>query len=227
MQGLVYHLNPRIFSNKLNKLVNNYFWQNHAGIASLLLSGGRTAHSRFDIPIDLSESSTCEIKRGTYLSELIAETSLKRWDETPMVQKYAFEAVDKTLGDILAVKNPEAVEKSFGGKMVLLGGDFRQILPVVPKEKRSHVVDACINNSYLWEDCELFTLKRNMRVTEKTTNDNEGLSTTSFKEWLLQVKLKQFLGLEKMILLGLIFQKIFSLRSGVVQYKRECMTISI
>jgi len=32
-----------------------------SGIASLLLPGGRTAHSRFKIPIDLHDESTCNI----------------------------------------------------------------------------------------------------------------------------------------------------------------------
>jgi hypothetical protein len=32
-----------------------------SGIASLLLLGGRTAHSRFKIPIDLHDESTCNI----------------------------------------------------------------------------------------------------------------------------------------------------------------------
>jgi hypothetical protein len=30
-----------------------------SGIAALLLEGGRTAHSRFKIPIQLDETSTC------------------------------------------------------------------------------------------------------------------------------------------------------------------------
>ncbi|XP_012849547.1 PREDICTED: ATP-dependent DNA helicase PIF4-like [Erythranthe guttata] len=32
-----------------------------SGIASLLLPGGRTAHSRFELPINVHESSTCSI----------------------------------------------------------------------------------------------------------------------------------------------------------------------
>jgi DNA replication protein DnaC len=32
-----------------------------SGIASLLLPGGKTAHSRFKIPIDLHDESTCNI----------------------------------------------------------------------------------------------------------------------------------------------------------------------
>ena len=34
-----------------------------SGIASLLLSGGRTAHSRFKIPINIEECSTCRISK--------------------------------------------------------------------------------------------------------------------------------------------------------------------
>lgn len=36
-----------------------------SGIASLLLPGGRTAHSRFKIPIKIDDCSICEIKKGT------------------------------------------------------------------------------------------------------------------------------------------------------------------
>ncbi|XP_070013913.1 uncharacterized protein [Nicotiana sylvestris] len=45
-----------------------------SGIASLLLPGGRTAHSRFVIPLNVTEDSTCNIKQGneigTHLDEL-------------------------------------------------------------------------------------------------------------------------------------------------------------
>nr|KAJ0210439.1 hypothetical protein LSAT_V11C400164510 [Lactuca sativa] len=36
-----------------------------SGIASLLLPSGRTAHSRFVIPIDLTDKSSCNIKKNT------------------------------------------------------------------------------------------------------------------------------------------------------------------
>ncbi|XP_076911702.1 uncharacterized protein LOC143569755 [Bidens hawaiensis] len=56
-----------------------------SGIASLLLSGGRTAHSRFHIPINLVEDSFCYIKPDSDLAYLLRETSLIIWDEAPMV----------------------------------------------------------------------------------------------------------------------------------------------
>jgi Cdc6-like AAA superfamily ATPase len=46
-----------------------------SGIASLLLPSGRTTHSRFKIPIDLTDESMCHIKKirswQSYLMKLI------------------------------------------------------------------------------------------------------------------------------------------------------------
>ena len=58
---------------------------------------GRTAHSRFRIPLLIDKSSTCHTKKGTHLANLIEKTSLILWDEAPMNNKYCFEALDKTL----------------------------------------------------------------------------------------------------------------------------------
>jgi len=42
-----------------------------SGIAALLLPGGRTAHSRFQIPINVTDSSTCAFKQGSHLAKLL------------------------------------------------------------------------------------------------------------------------------------------------------------
>ncbi|GJV30633.1 ATP-dependent DNA helicase PIF1-like protein [Tanacetum coccineum] len=83
-----------------------------SGIASLLLPGGRTAHSRFVIPLELMENSTCGIKQNMHLAELMQEVQLIIWDEAPMTQRYAFEALDKTLRYILGYKNSPDYPKS-------------------------------------------------------------------------------------------------------------------
>ncbi|GJV97144.1 ATP-dependent DNA helicase PIF1-like protein [Tanacetum coccineum] len=77
-----------------------------SGIALLLLLAGRTAHRRFVMPLELMENSTCGIKQNTHLAELMQQVWLIIWDEAPMTQRYAFEALDKTLRDILGYKNP-------------------------------------------------------------------------------------------------------------------------
>jgi len=71
-----------------------------SGVASLLLPNGRTAHSRFRIPIDLDQLSMCDIKRGTNLAKLLIDTDLIIWDEALMTNKQCFEALDRSLRDI-------------------------------------------------------------------------------------------------------------------------------
>ncbi|XP_031099739.1 uncharacterized protein LOC116003940 [Ipomoea triloba] len=134
-----------------------------SGIASLLLPGGRTAHSRFAIPIVLNEDSTCNITQGSHLAELITMAKLIIWDEAPMMHKHCFEALDRTMRDIMRVKDARSHSKTFGGKTVVFGGDFRQILPVIPKGSRQDIVQATINSSYLWESCKVLRLTKNLR----------------------------------------------------------------
>ncbi|XP_012854133.1 PREDICTED: uncharacterized protein LOC105973646 [Erythranthe guttata] len=105
-----------------------------SGIASLLLPGGRTAHSRFGLPINVHESSTCSILQKSPQTELFIRAKLIIWDEAPMMHRYCFEALDKTMKSILQV------DKLFGGKVVVLRRDFRQILPVVLKASRQDIV---------------------------------------------------------------------------------------
>ncbi|XP_073045902.1 uncharacterized protein [Primulina eburnea] len=121
-----------------------------SGIASLLLPGGRTAHSRFAISFNPNEESTCNIKQGSHLAELIVKFKLIIWDEAPMTHKLCFEALDKSMKDIMRFVNPSSLHLPFGGKTVVFGGDFRQILHVIPKDSRQDIVHATINSSYLW-----------------------------------------------------------------------------
>ncbi|XP_024015209.1 uncharacterized protein LOC112088923 [Eutrema salsugineum] len=131
-----------------------------SGIASLLLPGGRTAHSRFGIPISPDDDTTCNIQPGTDLENLVAESSLIIWDEAPMMSRYCFESLDRTMRDIIKRHK----DKPFGGKVVVFGGDFRQILPVISGGGREDIVMAFINSSYLWDDCKVLKLTKNMRL---------------------------------------------------------------
>lgn len=126
-----------------------------SGIAALLLSRGRTAHSRFKIPLKTLGDDVCEIKSGSMLANLLIKTDLIIWDEAPMTHKYAFEALDRSLRDIIFCTDLDSYTKPFGGKTVILGDDFRQTLPIILQGSRQDSVSAAIKRSYLWNYCQI------------------------------------------------------------------------
>ncbi|KAL0437715.1 UNVERIFIED_CONTAM: hypothetical protein Sradi_0479400 [Sesamum radiatum] len=135
------------------------------GIASLLLPGGRTAHSKFKIYMIVDEDTTCRISQNTPLADFISITCLVIWDEAPMEYRNVFETVNKIFKDIIGYTNPDAKRKVFGGKTIVLGGDFRQILPAVVRGGREDIVASSVNRSKdIWQDCKVLELTTNMRL---------------------------------------------------------------
>nr|GEU96678.1 uncharacterized protein [Tanacetum cinerariifolium] len=118
-----------------------------SGIASLLLSGGHTAHSRFSIPINVNEETFCLIKPGSDLAALLEKTR----------------------------------------KVIIFGGDFRQILQVIPRGTRPDVVHAILNSSYLWNDCEVLHLTVNMRLQEGARYSQDVNEIKEFADWILNI----------------------------------------
>ncbi|CAN0897205.1 ATP-dependent DNA helicase PIF1 [Linum grandiflorum] len=156
-----------------------------SGIAATLLPGGVTAHSRFKIPLDVDHSSTCAIKKGTSLARLIEKTTLIVWDEAPMVHRLSFEALDRTICDLMDTPTSGPGYKPFGGKIVLLGGDFRQTLPVVTNGHRADHLSASLTRSYLWSHCKVLRLHTNMRLNTSTANAADLCNGMRFPAWIL------------------------------------------
>ena len=71
-----------------------------SGIAATLLPGGRTAHSRFKIPIEGEENQDTKISRSSGAGHLIAESKLIIWDEAPMEHRHAIEKADIIVRDL-------------------------------------------------------------------------------------------------------------------------------
>jgi ATP-dependent DNA helicase PIF1 len=155
-----------------------------SGIASLLLPGGRTAHSKFKIPVPTLENSTCNIDGESDHSELLRQAKLIIWDEAPMCHKFCFETLDRTLKDVVNEKSNS--RQIFGGKVVVFGGDFRQILPVVPRGSRSDIVHSSINASHIWDHCKVLTLTKNMRL-QNSSNEAEAKEKAEFANWILKI----------------------------------------
>ena len=147
-----------------------------SGVASNLLIGGRTLHSKFRLPLKVTDSSVCNITKQSELARAISRIDLLIWDEAPMFGKKVLETLDRTLRDLRS--NPEQL---FGGVTVLLAGDFRQILPVVKHGWRPQIVSSTLKASVLWSHVGILGLTRNMRVGGDSPEADE------FRRFLLSV----------------------------------------
>ncbi|XP_074340699.1 uncharacterized protein LOC141678314 [Apium graveolens] len=157
-----------------------------SGIATTLMPGGRTAHSRFKIPIVLDDFSLCNIGHDSDIAELIKQTKLIIWDEAPMQHRYAFECLDRSLKDITKSVDPARAQMPFEGITMVFGGDFRQILHVIAHGERGDIVSACITRSRLWLICKVFLLTKNMRL-DKGNNEAELEKLRIFAKWVLDI----------------------------------------
>jgi hypothetical protein len=143
-----------------------------SGVASTLLKGGVTVHNLFRLPVPILETSSCNVSPTSKHATFLREQSLFMLDEASMIPTHAFHAIDRLLRDICGSNLP------FGGKVILLGGDFRQVLPVIRHARPAQVIEVCLKSSPLWQLVTKFSLTQNMRVRE-----NEQL----FSQWLLEV----------------------------------------
>nr|GEY83748.1 ATP-dependent DNA helicase PIF1-like [Tanacetum cinerariifolium] len=157
-----------------------------AHIASLLMSGGRTVHSKFHIPINVDETSHCSISAQSDLGTLLKRCKLIIWDEAPMANKLCFEALDRSLRDILLQNMYDTCERPFGNMTMVFGGDFRQVLSVVPKGSRQDIVSASLKESYLWDHCNVLKLTANMRLTVGA-RPKDVSKIREFAEWILKI----------------------------------------
>nr|XP_047142927.1 ATP-dependent DNA helicase pif1-like [Hydra vulgaris] len=142
------------------------------GIAATLLKNGCTLHGLFKLSVPILENNTCNVTPNSIHGEFLRQVSLFLLDEASMIPKHALSAIDKLLQDICNNNF------SFGGKVILMGGDFRQILPVVKRGRPAEVVESCLKCSEHWQYVQRFSLTENMRVQ---------IGEEEFCQWLLKL----------------------------------------
>lgn len=149
-----------------------------SGIAATLLEGGRTAHSALKLPLNLAvnEHPMCNISRNSAMAKVLQKCKLIIWDECTMAHKKCLEALNRTLQDLRNNGN------LFGGAMILLAGDFRQTLPVIPRSTAADELNACLKSSSIWAHVQTLKLTTNMRVALQ--NDR---SAEVFSKQLLEI----------------------------------------
>lgn len=140
-----------------------------AAFAAQLYPGGRTTHSMFKVStgnqcisiqlnitkVPVNEKSTLlesPISPADARGDLIRAASLIIWDEAPMANRAVLACVEEVCRKVMKNNEP------FGGKVIILAGDFRQTCPVIRGGTRADVVDASIKSSPLWPLFEIFRL---------------------------------------------------------------------
>ena len=110
-------------------MIANYLCQNQykiscaawTGIAATLLTEGCTVHSLFKLPVPVVDTSSCNVLPTSQHANVLRNQNIFIIDEASMIPTHALDAIDRCLQDIT-------------GNIMLFGGDFRQVLPVVPRQ---------------------------------------------------------------------------------------------
>jgi hypothetical protein len=93
-------------------------------LVAMLMAGGHTTHSGMRLPIPMHPDATFNISQTSQLAELEADAWL---------------CIDRTMRAVTGV------DALFGGKVVVLGRDFRQTLPVKPHASQAESITCCLN----------------------------------------------------------------------------------
>lgn len=141
------------------------------GIAATLLEGGKTVHTGFGIPVPCEKDSISMINLESAQADDLRKAAVLMIDEVSQMSTYTLRVIDQLLRSLMNFDEP------FGGKTVVFGGDFRQLLPVVPNGQRTHIVATSVTSNPLWDGLVRLELTQNMRAQHDL----------AFSNWLLDL----------------------------------------
>ena len=134
-------------------------------IAASRLEGGDTCHRVFALPVaDDTGQDFCpqsRLKTGSAMSALVEAADVMLVDEISMLHRGYLEAISSVTSEIMGVNEP------FGGKVVIVTGDFKQLTPVVPGISRAALINASVLSSPLWRHFDTVTLRSQYRCDDK------------------------------------------------------------
>ena len=146
---------------------------------------GRTLHYISGLPIRLHETSMCNLSKEK--AEVLKAAKVLIIDEITMLKGVGLDVLSQSLCDLLECEN-----LPFGGLVVVMGGDFRQVLPVIRRGGRATIVHSTVVNSKVWKTSSvtIMQLSENMRLRMdlETTDDTEFQQVLShFASFLLRI----------------------------------------
>ena len=139
------------------------------GIAASLLPEGRTVHSRFKLPVPILETSTFSIRTHSKEAEEIKKAEEFIWNKASMAPSSTLKALDILLRDIMNNNSLPC-----GGKIMVVGSDFRQVVPVLRLENRSELIAASVKISDRWSDFKVIDLNQHIRTEAEKKNSQIG-----------------------------------------------------
>jgi len=92
--------------------------------------------------------------------ELLRKCDLIIWDEAPMANRAVLACVEECCRKIMGNQTP------FGGKVVILLGDFRQTCPVIPRGTKADILNTCISRFHFWPQFHITRLIAPIRNAE-------------------------------------------------------------
>ncbi|XP_070012984.1 uncharacterized protein [Nicotiana sylvestris] len=110
-------------------------------VEASILPGGRTAHSRFKMPIDIDDNFRCNIIKQSSLVRIIRDVKLIVWDEASMAKKNMIEALDALLRDIMDN------DTMFGGKVVAFGESLDALFSITYPDLHAFFPDSSMITS--------------------------------------------------------------------------------
>ena len=99
------------------------------------------------------------------------------------------QAVDALLRDLCKNVHDQAWRQDylFGGRVFIISGDWRQILPVIKRGSRATIVAATLKRSHLWQDIKRRFIHGNMRIARLIKKGANRQVLEKFEAWLLAI----------------------------------------
>ncbi|KAL3108761.1 hypothetical protein niasHT_019248 [Heterodera trifolii] len=146
------------------------------GIDAELLYEGQTVHKRICRRKHVNSSTPLNIDYDSRFAELLRRTHGILIDEISMQHKDVLEYVDRLLRSVAPTDYLRRIP--FAGKVIVLGGDWKQLAPVVPGGGHLDQLNASVKNSHIFNQFVTRKLRANHRL--KAGQD-------SYRRFLLRV----------------------------------------
>lgn len=142
------------------------------GVAALN-AGGATIHSFFQFPPALLTRDSMGSMTDKRKIDVIRATKTIVFDEISMVRSDLFNAVDFRLRELAKGANRDL---PFGGKQIIVVGDFFQLPPVVPGEKVENILQRLYGGIYafqtdLWKQANFENIA--LKEVHRQANDSQ------------------------------------------------------